>query len=177
MQNDRGEILIKVGEWLGEYNPEHTRYNGGWAKVVLGLDKSRTNGYSLVGEFVKGAIWVKPGALVLDCSIGGSRRRPNKGYALLQVQPDGTGKVLETAEGRTWAVDLWPAIERGLGQATSPEFLPPVSPAMVREMAEVLRYYAGGPDGEKARAILARAAAERIGGRQENSQEEGGGKQ
>ena len=40
-------------ETLGEDRDSTvTRYNGGWAKTVTGLDKSRTNGYSILGDFL-----------------------------------------------------------------------------------------------------------------------------
>ena len=53
------------------------RYNGGWTKSVIGLDKMQTNGYSIKGNFINGDInrlrnWND--GLYLDCDIRGSRK-------------------------------------------------------------------------------------------------------
>ena len=93
-----------------------TRYNGGWSKTVKGLDKSKTNGYSILGDFVDidfPQYW-KDGTIILDCDINGSRKHPEKTYRLFRYQ-DGKLHLL-TYEGDTkdWAVRLWPTIEEAL---------------------------------------------------------------
>ena len=43
---------ITIGKWFivrDEFG-FGTRYNGGWAKSVTGVDRTKTNGYSIVGE-------------------------------------------------------------------------------------------------------------------------------
>lgn len=91
-----------------------TRYNGGWIKSVTGLDKSKVNGYSILGEFMrKDAVdnYVV-GGLYLDCGIGGSRKNQNKEYTLFTVLADGSCEIVaEAGDSRDWAVELWPAIE------------------------------------------------------------------
>jgi len=93
---------------------DYTRYNGGWAKTVTGLDKTRTNGYSLMGEFVNSPCWLTPGSLLLDCSKGGSRKNQFWEYHLFKVEGTGQLTPLEESSGKTWAVDLWPAVEKNL---------------------------------------------------------------
>jgi hypothetical protein len=115
-------ILVNLKQSLaaagGGFESPMGRYNGGWCKTVERLDKSKDNGYSLVGEFVhKESVqaYQEPG-LYLDCDIGGSRRNQVKYYTLFALKADGTVEVLQTLSvraGRTsdWAVRLWPAIE------------------------------------------------------------------
>ena len=92
---------------------EADRYNGGWCKIVSGLDKSKNNGYSILGNFVDAHLMGirKPG-LYLDCNIDGSRKHPRKNYRLFRYDGD-TVTVLHTLEdgGKDWAVRLWPEIE------------------------------------------------------------------
>lgn len=88
------------------------RYNGGWTKTVTGLDKSKDNGYSLIGEFVKSEQLANqaPG-LYVDCDIAGSRKNQAKQYQLFELKPDGTAQYLAYSRGFDWAVKLWPAID------------------------------------------------------------------
>ena len=73
-RNENGAYLLNPNEIAGEHVKKYTRYNGGWIKSVERLDKSKTNGYSLVGEFLKSGLqWMGPG-FYLDCSKGGSRK-------------------------------------------------------------------------------------------------------
>ena len=94
-----------------------SRYNGGWLKTVIGLDKSKNNGYSIVGEFVKAGDYKEnyaPG-LYMDCSKDGSRKNQIWNYHLFKLDGDGF-HLLQTVEdgGRTWAVEFWEKIEEEL---------------------------------------------------------------
>lgn len=118
-RNDNGEILVNLKKALeaapGGWESPMERYNGGWCKTVTALDKSRDNGYSLVGEFTKkecSMAYQRPG-LYLDCDIGGSRKNQRKYYTLFELKDDGTVSILKTLEGSTdWAVKLWPSVEQ-----------------------------------------------------------------
>lgn len=93
-----------------------TRYNGGWCKTVVGLDKSKNNGYSILGDFVKAELlqMQKPG-LYLDCDIDGSRKHPEKNYRLFRYDGEGVTIITEIRNGGAdWAVRLWPSIESEL---------------------------------------------------------------
>lgn len=50
-------IIVNLREALaaaeGGWDDPMRRYNGGWTKTVTDLDKSKDNGYSIVGEFVR----------------------------------------------------------------------------------------------------------------------------
>lgn len=117
-------ITLNIQEKIGS-----SRYNGGWTKTVDGLDKSRSNGYSIIGDFVpKGVAPVSPG-LYLDCGIGGSRINQEHTYNLVEVTSDGECIVIATEResrgrrptGRDWAVKLWEPIEEWFAGQTSEE--------------------------------------------------------
>lgn len=111
--NDKGHLLLDPEKVAQEAAGEKfSRYNGGWVKNVNRLDKSKTNGFSLVGEFFKsGLTWMPPGVYV-DCSIDGSRKYPERHYTLFRLHPDGRVEKLDyIKDERDWAVRFWPKIE------------------------------------------------------------------
>jgi hypothetical protein len=107
-------ILIKS---LTEF-PEGTarsRYNGGWLKTVTGIDKTQTNGYSLIGKFVNLPANLTVPCLLLNCNIAGSRKNQAKRYQLFKLDETGAVTLVkETGDSKTWAVDLWEEIEQSL---------------------------------------------------------------
>lgn len=123
-RNEKGQLLANINELAEQAaGARFSRYNGGWIKTVTGLDKAKTNGYSITGEFIRGGgpAWLDPG-LYLDCSIDGSRHYPDRRYTLFALRPDGTVEALATAQDhRGWAVDLWPAITDALAAMDTPE--------------------------------------------------------
>lgn len=119
-RNEAGAYLLDPIVVAGGCVKGITRYNGGWIKKIDGIDKSKTNGYSLVGEFVKAGLqWMTPG-VYLDCSKGGSRKNVRYVYTVFVLCEDGTARAYNdnqiTVEGRggDWAVRLWPVVERAL---------------------------------------------------------------
>ena len=101
-------------ETLGEDRDSTvTRYNGGWAKTVTGLDKSRTNGYSILGDFldIDAPQYWKEGTLILDCDIYGSRKHPEKTYRLFRYENGKLSLLTEESDTKDWAVRMWPLIE------------------------------------------------------------------
>ena len=102
---------------------EVTRYNGGWTKTVVGLDKSKQNGYSLIGEFLpkQTTLNLEAGRLYLDCDIRGSRKNNTNNYTLFTLLESGEVEILAEEEGasgytrgktgRDWALRLWEPIE------------------------------------------------------------------
>jgi hypothetical protein len=94
-----------------------SRYNGGWLKTVTGLNKSKDNGFSIVGEFVKGGDYKMDygQGLYLDCSKEGSRKNQVWNYHLFKVDQDGF-HLIQTVEngGRHWACEFWENIEAEL---------------------------------------------------------------
>lgn len=95
---------------------ESTRYNGGWIKEITGLDKSKNNGYSLIGSFKgKSGDTYEVGHLYLDCDIRGSRKNQFKHYKLFTIKSDGAVKEIAYQEdARDWAINLWDAVEQFL---------------------------------------------------------------
>lgn len=109
-------ILVNIAAKIGA-----TRYNGGWTKTVTGLDKTKGNGFSILGEFLRGGVQPLQPGLYLDCGIGGSRKNQEHHYHLVELTPTGEVIILQSVdglsgytrnkEGGDWAVRLWPAIE------------------------------------------------------------------
>lgn len=112
--DDQGRCLVKITQ-VAEKLTSFTRYNGGWVKTVKGLDKKRTDGYSIDGSFVPDARyeWITPG-LFIDCSIGGSRKNQTKTYTLFEITPDYELNEIAVSKSHSWAVEFWPEIEQRL---------------------------------------------------------------
>jgi hypothetical protein len=116
-ERPQGTVLVNIQSWIdGTYN------TGAWAKTVVGLDKTKTNGYSLLGSFIKGSVNLAVGSLVLVKTVGGSRKNQVEHYRVYKVLPDGDMEKIEESEGSngyarksrsstTWATDLWDCIE------------------------------------------------------------------
>jgi hypothetical protein len=117
--NNPNEIMVNLKEALkaakGGWDDPMERYNGGWTKTVVKLDKSRDNGYSLVGDFVKRETtnaYQRIG-LYLDCDIGGSRKNQRKYYTLFSIDAEGEATIHAAIEhSADWAIKLWPEIEK-----------------------------------------------------------------
>lgn len=97
------------------------RYNGGWTKSVIGLNKEVTNGFSILGDFMPKdkKEWYHVNRLYLDCGIGGSRKNQTKYYSLFMVLADGSYDVIAESKGNDWATDLWDAIDNNLNPKES----------------------------------------------------------
>lgn len=102
--------------YLETVGDDISRYNGGWAKTVRGLDKSKTNGYSILGDFVDidAPQYWKNGTIILDCDIHGSRKHPKKTYRLFRYENGKLSLLSQVGDNKDWAVKLWPAIEEAL---------------------------------------------------------------
>ena len=100
--------------YLETVGDDISRYNGGWAKTVKGLDKSRTNGYSILGDFVDidAPQYWKDGTIILDCDINGSRKHPEKTYRLFRYENGKLSLLSQVGDTKDWAVKLWPIIEK-----------------------------------------------------------------
>ena len=113
--NEKGELLVKDLSKSISKITNNCHYNGGWQKSIKGLDKSKTDGFSLLGSFINSPIWIMPDSLILDCSIEGSRKNQVKYYSLLKIEKNATLTLLQTVkQSKQWAVDLWPIIEKNL---------------------------------------------------------------
>lgn len=98
----------------------YDRLHRNWRKTVTGLDKSKTDGYSLVGEFINdGPKWFHPG-LYLACAWRGSVKNQSPYYALYYLSVDGEIETIADVDGgKDWAIKLWPVIQEKL--ATKPD--------------------------------------------------------
>lgn len=123
-KNEVGQLLMDLEDVMAASGQiaNYTRYNGGWIRHVTGLDTKKTDGYSILGDFVKDGIqWQDPG-LYLDCSIGGSRKNQERWFTLFVLTPDGeiqkVGKwwKISGSSGGTWAPHFWDEIEAQLAR-------------------------------------------------------------
>jgi hypothetical protein len=97
--------------------------SGNWCKRVEGIDKTQTDGYSIIGDFVSQwnlQTFQQPG-LYLSCEKKGSKKGAQKRlYALFLLQPNGEVQILKEyrSASKDWAVELWPDIEAHLAIQT-----------------------------------------------------------
>lgn len=94
-------------------------YNGGWCRKVTGIDKTKKQGYSILGPFINGWKYLAvqdPGVYVV-CDVEGSRKHPSYDYILFTWDGQNLNivKTLEDAKGE-WAVQLWPYITKQLAK-------------------------------------------------------------
>lgn len=94
------------------------RSAGGWLKTIEKLDKNVTNGYSLVGDFVKSGDFEEEYSegLYLDCNKEGKKTKPQQDYRLFRFE-NGKIRLLDMViDGKQeWACDLWDAVEDEIG--------------------------------------------------------------
>lgn len=85
-----------------------------WAKVVRGVDSSRTSGWAFEGDFVAaGGIQDLPaGAVLLVYGERGSRGNPLPEAHVYVVNADATLTPHGSARGRAWARTLRDTVER-----------------------------------------------------------------
>ncbi len=115
-KNEKNEILIDPRD-ISDVADDSYQRRGGWTKTITGLDKTKTNGFSLQGSFMNGPEWVPVGGLILGCSHQGSYNKPKNDtrYFLCQIQNDGSLiRIVRVTDQKSWATDLWPSIEKAL---------------------------------------------------------------
>ncbi len=107
-------MLLNWCEELIEVDPRiDFRRCGGWLKTVEGLDKSVTNGYSIIGDFIKAGDYKEeiPNGLYLDCNKEGKKSKPKQDLRLLRLQDGDLTLLDQVYDGKkNWAVDLWDSI-------------------------------------------------------------------
>lgn len=128
-----------------KHEAEYSRYNGGWVKKITGLDKSKNNGYSLLGDFVKVGDFDSPvsAGLYFDCSIGGSRKNQERNYHLVLVDDEGEIEIIEALHdaGFKYAPHFWSFIEAELGDnANNVEADPVLLQKKVEELERKLKF-------------------------------------
>ena len=108
-------MIINWREEITKIDPDMKfRAQGGWLKTVEELDKSVTNGYSLVGDFVKAGDFEEEYSegLYLDCNKEGTAKKPQTDYRLFRFR-DGKVRLLDLVidAQRSWAQEFWDAVE------------------------------------------------------------------
>lgn len=94
------------------------RSEGGWLKTIDKLDKSVSNGYSLVGDFVKSGDFDESysDGLYLDCNKEpGKKKKLQTDYRLFRIS-NGQLRLLDMIiDGESnWACEFWDTIEEEL---------------------------------------------------------------
>lgn len=137
------KIMVNLHEQLkeaGAGGSELFHYNGGWIKTITALDKTKDDGFSLVGEFVRSEerLAYQDAGLYVDCSIEGSRNRHSKVYTLFDLTREGVVRKIATVYGKDWAVKLWPDVEGWMLEqaAASTAARPPMQQAILDKIAK-----------------------------------------
>ena len=108
-------MIVNWKEEMKRIDPDvKFRAQGGWLKTVEQLDKSFSNGYSFVGDFVKAGDFENEygEGIYLDCNKEGSAKKPQLDYRLFRFR-DGKVRLLDMViDGdRNWATELWDALD------------------------------------------------------------------
>lgn len=110
--NIRESFLNAAGFWESNLSEK----TGNWCKFVESIDKTRSDGYSIEGNFVSQFTQLKyqqPG-LYLHCQKkGGKKGQQKRLYTLFVLQPHGEVEVITELQNssKDWAVQVWPEIE------------------------------------------------------------------
>lgn len=113
-------VLVNIQESFlnasGFWESNLSAKSSNWCKLVEGIDKSRSDGYSIDGSFVSQITELKyqePG-LYLHCQKkGGKKGQEKRLYTLFVLEPNGEVQVLTELKSasKDWAVQLWPEID------------------------------------------------------------------
>ncbi|NER36851.1 MAG: hypothetical protein F6J93_23260 [Oscillatoria sp. SIO1A7] len=113
-------VLVNIQESFfnasGFWESNLSAKSGNWCKLVEGIDKSRSDGYSIDGSFVSQITELKyqqPG-LYLHCQKkGGKKGQEKRLYTLFVLEPNGEVQVLTELKSasKDWAVQFWPEID------------------------------------------------------------------
>lgn len=108
-------MILNWKEEITKIDPDiKFRAQGGWLKTVEELDKSVTNGFSLVGNFIKAGDFEGEYSegIYLDCNKEGTAKKPQTDYRLFRFK-DGKVRLLDMVidAQKSWAQDFWDAVE------------------------------------------------------------------
>jgi hypothetical protein len=93
---------------VGDHRRKH------WAKIVHGVDHTKSSGWAFVGDFIHdgGIQDVPAGSVLLLYGETGSRTNPHPQARVYTVNPDATISVVGEASGRAWARTIRDTVER-----------------------------------------------------------------
>ncbi len=108
-------MIINWKEEITKIDPDiKFRAQGGWLKTIEELDKTVTNGYSLVGDFIKAGDFEGEymEGIYLDCNKEGNAKKPQIDYRLFRLR-DGKVRLIDLVidAQKNWAQDFWDAVE------------------------------------------------------------------
>ncbi len=110
--NLRESFLNAAGFWESNLSDK----SGHWCKLVEGIDKTRSDGYSIEGNFVSQVSQLKyqqPGLYIHCQKKGGKKGQQKRLYLLFVLQPHGQVEVITEFQTSStdWAAQVWPEIE------------------------------------------------------------------
>jgi len=93
-----------------------------WSKIVTGIDETKNNGYSVIGDFLKEdtELDLPEGALVVQCIPDGSVKHGGKHARLFKVTADGLIEVAYCPDWYKFFLSFRDDIKRELGQKENP---------------------------------------------------------
>jgi len=96
---------------VGDHRRKH------WAKIVYGVDGTKSSGWAFVGDFINdgGIQDVPAGGVVIAYGETGSRTNPHPEARVYRVNADSTLSMETSATGRAWARTIRDTVERILG--------------------------------------------------------------
>lgn len=92
--------LVEIEKYTNPY------YNGGWVKKIDAVDRSKSNGYCFIGDFIPKdrLVEIEPGIYII-CTVQGSRKHHRNEYYFVRVTKNGDfEKILGKIEGKDWAL-------------------------------------------------------------------------
>ena len=110
--NLQASFLTAAGFWENNLSEKP----GNWCKLIQGIDKTQTDGYSIIGDFVSQisqTAYQEPG-LYIHCQKKGSNKGQQKRlYTLFVLLPNvEIDEMTDTkSASKDWAIELWPEIE------------------------------------------------------------------
>lgn len=113
-------MILNWEKEIKEIDPDMKfRSEGGWLKTVEKLDKSVSNGYSLVGDFVKSGDFEEnySEGLYVDCNKEqGRKKKAQCDYRLFRLANNQLRLLDMVIDGESsWACEFWDTIEEELG--------------------------------------------------------------
>jgi hypothetical protein len=107
-------MIVNWKEEITRIDPDiKFRAQGGWLKTVEELDKSVTNGYSLVGDFIQARDFEAEYSegLYLDCNKEGKKSKPKQDFRLFRLKNGKLTLIDEVYDAKkNWAVELWDSV-------------------------------------------------------------------
>lgn len=128
-----------------------------WAKIVTGVDKTKTNGYAFAGNFCREGrdVEVEPGTIFLTFGETGSAKYHAPEVFVSRVTTEGKLEEILEADGRNWALDIRDDLADIMAQAAAPSAEEKAELHPVERVVALLKAHGCAVEVETLRKILA----------------------